>query len=87
MKSLSRNQSGISSLDAIEGQKGWCSQDASLIAAELLGVQSGSVEGDDLVASLTMLGVESSCALKSVPNDLADRQVMKCLVPRYARYS
>ena len=85
MKSLSRSQPGISSLEAIEGQKGWCSPDASLVTAELLGVKSGTVEDDDLVASLTMFGVESSRALKSLHTDLVNRQVivMECLIPRY----
>ena len=83
MKSLSRSQPGISSLEAIEGQKGWCSQDESLVPAELLGVKSVTVEDDDLVASFTMFGVESSCALKSVHNDLAKRQVVECWIPKY----
>ena len=73
MKSLSRSQPGISSLEPIEGQKGWCSRDASLVAAELLGVESGTVEDDGLVASLTMFGVQSSYVLKSIHNYLAFR--------------
>ena len=62
MKSLSRSQSGISFLEAIKGQKGWCLQDASVIAAELLFLESGIGEDDFLVASLALFRVESSCA-------------------------
>lgn len=65
MKSLSRSQPGISSLEAIKGQKGWCLQDGSFIAAELLVVKSGTVDDDGLVASLTIVGVERSCAFRT----------------------